>query len=203
MPPGPARSLTVDGIAAAAVELADAGGLDAVTMRSVARAVGSSAPGLYRYVASREELVGHMVDRVSADLDHPTPSAAWLEDLLVVTERQVALHRAHPWLAAASAVPAPLGPHALDHLEWGLRVLAPVEVPARAKMEAIAMTNGIAALFAASGPVSPSLFRYLAADRHPELAALAAKADPGRESDDLLRRVLTGVVSAVLNPGDQ
>jgi AcrR family transcriptional regulator len=195
VPPGPARSLTVPGIAAAAVELADAGGLDAVTMRSVARAVRSSAPALYRYVASREELVGHMVDLVSAELAHPVPSGDWLEDLLAVTEQQVALHRAHPWLAAASAVPAPLGPHVLDHLEWGLAALAPVEAPTRAKMEAIAMTTGIAALFAASGPVSPEPFRHLDGARHP---ALAAATNPGPPADDLLRRVLTGVLTAVL-----
>ena len=75
--PGPPPSLTVHRIAAAAVELADTEGLAAVTMRSLAAAVGVSAPGLYRYVTSRDELVGHMVDLVSADLRHPPPSGNW------------------------------------------------------------------------------------------------------------------------------
>ena len=59
--------MTLNGIAAAAVAIADRDGLTGVTMRSVAAALGTSAAGLYRYVASREELVGHMVDLVSAD----------------------------------------------------------------------------------------------------------------------------------------
>jgi AcrR family transcriptional regulator len=196
MAPGPARSLTVPGIAAAGVAIADASGLDAVTMRSVATALGGSAAALYRYVSSREELIGHMVDLVGAGVVHPPPSGDWLEDLLGATERQVALHRAHPWLGAAAALPLPLGPHALDHLEWGLGVLAPVEAPARSKMEAIAMITGIATLFAAAGPVSPEVFRHLDAERHPRLVAQLGS--PGAAGEDLLRRVVTGILTAVL-----
>ncbi|MDD7921634.1 TetR/AcrR family transcriptional regulator [Actinomycetospora callitridis] len=200
MSPGPARSLTVHGIAEAGVALADGGGLDAVTMRSVARAVGTTAPALYRYVASREELIGRMVDVVSAALDHPDPSGDWLKDVLAVAEQQVALHRAHPWLAAASALPSPLGPHVLDHVEWVIAVLTPVGAPGRAVMEAVALTNGAAALFAGAGPSpGPELFRDLEPDRQPGLAALLAGAAPGPPSDDLFRRVLTGILTAMLD----
>ena len=70
--PGPAPSLTIPTIAAAAVDLADARGLPAVTMRSLAAALGVSAPGLYRYIDARDELLGHMVDRVCG---HRAPAA--------------------------------------------------------------------------------------------------------------------------------
>lgn len=197
--PGPARSRSVTEIAEAGIGIADRGGLDAVTMRAVATAVGMTAAGLYRYTGSREELLGHMVDRVSAELTHPAPSGDWRADLLAVAEQQVAAHRAHPWLAAASAMPLVMGPHVLDQLEWGLRVLAPVDAPNRAKMEAIALTNGVAALFGAAGPaVGPESFRNLDGARHPALAALLARADPGPPGPDLLRRVLTGVLDALL-----
>jgi hypothetical protein len=94
-----------------------------------------------------------------------------------------------------------LGPHALDHLEWGIRVLAPLGAPGTAVMEAIALVNGVAALFAAGGPpADPALFRSLDADRHPGLAALLAGAVPGPPADDLFRRVLTGVLTGVLGP---
>jgi AcrR family transcriptional regulator len=197
--PGPPRSLTVEGIAAAAVGLADAGGLDGVTMRSVARSLGTTAPALYRYVASREELVGHMVDGVSAALRHPTPSGDWRADLLAVAEQQVALHRTHPWLATASALPVPLGPHVLDHMEWAIRVLEPLDAPPVAVMEAIALTNGVAALFAAGGPpAGPELLGRLDPRRHPCLAGFLAAAPAGRPSDDLFPRVLSGILTAVL-----
>jgi hypothetical protein len=109
-----------------------------------------SAPGLYRYVASREELVGHMVDLVSADVDHPPPSGNWVHDVTVVAEQQRALFRAHPWLAEAVASLRVMGPHVLDHLDWGLAALADVEAPPSRKMEAIALANGIAALFSST-----------------------------------------------------
>src|SRR5690348_4815035 len=106
-------------------------------MRSVAGAVGVSAAGLYRYVTSRDELVGHMVDLVSAELEHPPPSGNWVHDLTVVAEQQRALFRGHPWMAEAVASLRFMGPHVLDHLDWGLTVLADVQAPDSRKMEAI------------------------------------------------------------------
>src|SRR4051812_20444611 len=137
-------------------------------MRALAAAVGVSAPGLYRYVASRDELVGHMVDLVSADLEHPPPSGDWVHDITVVAERQRALFRAHPWLAEAVASLRFMGRHVLDHLDWGLAVLADVDAPNNRKMEAIALANGIAALFSTtSRPVGPDAFAELDSRRHP------------------------------------
>jgi AcrR family transcriptional regulator len=197
--PGPPPSLTVPAIAAAAVDLADAGGLDAVTMRSLAAAVGVSAPGLYRYVASRDELVGHMVDLVSGALEHPAPSGDWVHDITLVAEQQRAQFRAHPWLAEAVASLRFMGRHVLDHLDWGLAVLADVEAPPSRKMEAIALANGVAALFStASPPVGPEAFAQLDPVRHSRLAALLAGAAPGPPPGDLFPRVLEGVLRGVL-----
>jgi AcrR family transcriptional regulator len=197
--PGPPPSLTVHRIAVAAVDLADARGLAAVTMRALAAVVGVSAPGLYRYVASRDELVGHMVDLVSADLEHPPPSGDWVHDITVVAERQRALFRAHPWLPEAVASLRFMGRHVLDHLDWGLAVLADVEAPPSRKMEAIALANGIAALFSTtSRPVGPEAFAELDPGRHPRLAALLAAAPPTPPSADLFPRVLEGVLRGTL-----
>jgi AcrR family transcriptional regulator len=192
-------SLTVFRIAGAAVDLADVRGVDTVTMRSVAAAVGVSAPGLYRYVASREELVGHMVDLVSAGLEHPPPSGDWVHDMTVVAERQRDLFRAHPWLADAVASLRFMGGHVLDHLDWGLEVLADVDAPPSRKMEAIALANGMAALFSrTSAPVGREAFAELDPNRHPRLAALLAAAPPAPPSSDLFPHVLEGVLRGVL-----
>src|ERR1700712_2930367 len=59
---GPKRSLSVQAIGAAAVEIADAHGLAAVSMASVAQRLGTTAMSLYRYVSSRQELEVVMVD---------------------------------------------------------------------------------------------------------------------------------------------
>src|SRR4051794_5415769 len=197
--PGPPPSLTVRAIAAAAVDLADARGLAAVTMRSLAAAVGVSAPGLYRYVASRDELVGHMVDLVSADLEHPPPSGDWVHDITVVAEKQRALFRAHPWMTEAVGSLRFMGRHVLDHLDWGLSVLAGVEAPDSRKMEALALANGIAALFSTTArPVGPEAFAQLDPGRHPRLAALLAAAAPTPPAADLFPRVLEAVLRGAL-----
>jgi AcrR family transcriptional regulator len=168
-------------------------------MRALAAAVGVSAPGLYRYVASRDELVGHMVDLVSADLEHPPPSGDWVRDMTVVAEQQRALFRAHPWLAEAVGSLRFMGRHVLDHLDWGLAVLADVEAPQNRKMEAIALANGIAALFStAARPVGPEAFAQLDRERHPHLAGLLAAAAPTPPPTDLFRHVLEGVLRGVL-----
>jgi AcrR family transcriptional regulator len=168
-------------------------------MRSVAGAVGVSAPGLYRYVASREELVAHMVDLVSADVEHPPPSGDWLRDITVVAEQQRVLFGAHTWLADAVASLRFMGVHVLDHLDWGLAVLADVEASNSRKMEAIALANGVAALFSTTAqPVGPEAFAQLDPGRHPRLAALLTAAAPAPPSDDLFPRVLEGVLRTAL-----
>jgi AcrR family transcriptional regulator len=179
--------------------LADTQGLAAVTMRSLAASVGVSAPGLYRYVTSRDELVGHMVDLVSADLRHPPPSGDWVRDITVVAEQQRALFRAHPWMTEAVGSLPFMGPHVLDHFDWGLAVLADVEAPDSRKMEALALANGIAALFSTSArPVGPEAFARLDPGRHPRLTALLAGAAPGPPRADLFQDVLEGVLRGLL-----
>src|SRR4051812_32747318 len=70
---GPAPSHTRDAIVTAAVVLADADGIGAVSMRAVAAAIGTSAGSLYRYLSSRDDLVDLMADHVLRELvPHPT-----------------------------------------------------------------------------------------------------------------------------------
>src|SRR6201986_168632 len=54
-------------IAQAAVALADEGGLAAVTMRSVAAAIGTGPASLYRYVATRDEILELMIDEAGGE----------------------------------------------------------------------------------------------------------------------------------------
>src|SRR6186997_2079432 len=65
---GPRQGLTVDRIAAAAVELADAEGVQAVTMRRVAQALGVAPMSLYTYVPGKAELLDLMLDTVYAEM---------------------------------------------------------------------------------------------------------------------------------------
>lgn len=200
--PGPAPSHTLEDISAAAVAVADAEGLGGVTMRSVATAVGMSAPGLYRYVASRDELVALMVDRASAEVHHPNPSGDWVGDVTEVAEDQVRVFRAHPWLVGAVGSLSSLGPHVLDHLDWGLDVLRDVDATVQHKLEAIALVNGFAALFSSSSQPGPEAFSHLDPRRHPRLTAALAGVTATGSSDDLFARVVAGLLHSVLEEND-
>lgn len=196
--PGPSRSLSVESITAAAALIADTRGLGAVTMRSVAAVVGVSAAGLYRYIASRDELVGHMVDRLSAEVAHPQPTGDWVADLTEVAEHQVRVFWAHPWMTGAVGSLTHLGPHVLDHLEWGLDVLRDVEVTMTRKLEAIALVNGFAALYAGSSQPGPEAFSQLDRRRQPQLSAALADVTSVEPADDVFTRVVAGLLHSVL-----
>jgi AcrR family transcriptional regulator len=199
--PGPVPSLSLDDIAAAAVDLADEHGLDAVTMRSVGTAVGVSAAGLYRYVTSRDELVGRMVDRLSAEVVHPPPTGDWVADLTLAAEEQLRVFRAHSWMAQAVGSLRHLGPYVLDHLDWGLEVLRPVDATVGRKLEAIALVNGVAALFSTAGqPPGPETFAHLDPARQPHLAEAFAVAPAAGPSEDLFARVVAGLLGSLLGP---
>ncbi len=70
---GPAPEHSRAEIAAAGVALADRRGLAAVTMRSVAAAIGAAPASLYRYVATRDELVELMADQVYGEYRYAEP----------------------------------------------------------------------------------------------------------------------------------
>lgn len=131
-------TLTHEQIAEAAVALADAEGLDAVSMRKLAERLGVATMALYRYVDSKDELLELMTDAVSAT----KPPTADPHDWRAVF-REAALRRretalAHPWLPAAQAqVPATLTPKRNEALERMLAALEPLPLTGDQKMQLI------------------------------------------------------------------
>jgi TetR/AcrR family tetracycline transcriptional repressor len=71
--PGPARSLTRGQIVQAGLQIMRADGLDAVSMRSVSRALGVNPMALYTYVSDKDELLAAMFDEVMRELAPPGP----------------------------------------------------------------------------------------------------------------------------------
>jgi len=61
----------------AALRQADAGGLDALTMRSLAEVLGAAPMALYRHVANRDDLVDGLVDLVFAEIALPPGGSDW------------------------------------------------------------------------------------------------------------------------------
>jgi AcrR family transcriptional regulator len=200
-------------ITAAAVAIADADGLEAVSMRRVAAELGTGAASLYRYVETRDELLDLMSDAVSGEGTPPEPGGDWLADLVAMGEQMRALLRRHPWLAGLAVTRPVLGPSGLAALEHFLTVLAAHPAGIEAKLEAFAMLNGITALFAlheAGGGTALQqrntayLRHALTSGEHPGLAKLisaapaageaAERQDPAGRYGDIIARILTGLL---------
>jgi AcrR family transcriptional regulator len=76
------RPLSADAIVQAAVRIADAEGLAAVSMRKVGAELGVAAMSLYRHVPNKDMLLELMADHVLADLPHPDPDGRWQDQMM-------------------------------------------------------------------------------------------------------------------------
>lgn len=127
--PKPGRKgLTVETIVAAGVELADAEGLDAVSMRRVADRLGVGAMSLYTHVPSKTDLVDLMHDTVLRDLyrDPDEPAAAaggWRGSMTLIAQRNWEVYRRHPWLLDLIGTRPVPGPNSSIKYEAELRPL--------------------------------------------------------------------------------
>lgn len=121
---GPAPSLSRERIAAAAIALADEGGIEAVSMRALAARLGVGATSLYRYVARKEELLDLMVDAAMGDDLGFEPSGEWRADMRAFARGIRAMILRHPWIATHGAGRPSLGPNSVEAAE---RVLASID----------------------------------------------------------------------------
>lgn len=120
---GPRKGLTVDEVVAAAITLADAEGLEAVTVRRLAQELGKAPMTLYTYVPGKAELVALMLDALFERMERTPAEGAWRERLTAIARDNYALYRAHPWAAAASPSRPPLGPGQCAKYEHELQAL--------------------------------------------------------------------------------
>jgi AcrR family transcriptional regulator len=116
--------LTVPRIVRAAVELADADGLEALSMRRLAEHLGFTTMSLYRHVPGRAELVELMRDAVFAELPaREGPEAApgeWRAGLEAWARTHWELHLRHPWLVTTDGSRRLPGPHILADYDHAL-----------------------------------------------------------------------------------
>jgi AcrR family transcriptional regulator len=114
----------VDAIVAAAIRLADAEGLDEVSMRSLARHFGVAPMALYTYVPGKAELIDLMLDAAYASMERSAPGdTTWRAQLEAVAHDNRALYARHPWVASIPTSRPPLGPGLMAKYEYELRAL--------------------------------------------------------------------------------
>ncbi|RKN21070.1 TetR/AcrR family transcriptional regulator [Micromonospora musae] len=122
------RAVTRDELVRVAVRLADADGLDAVSMRAVSHHAGLSTDAVYRWVRNRDDLLAAMAEQVlgterAGDGAGRTPR----ERLERLARAEWSLYRRHPWLLAVLAkTRPPTGPAVLALVDGAVDVLTGV-----------------------------------------------------------------------------
>lgn len=192
------RALSRETIAAAALAVVDAEGLDAMTMRRVAEELGTGAASLYAHVSGKEELVELVIDRVLGEVELPPAEAGtgWQEQAKRGVRAIRAAFGRHRDLARASFARIPLGENALRASEWILSTLRAGGLPDPVAGLAV----DVLALYATAHAYEDSLYagepvseeelgrfvsemrRYFAslpADRFPNVVALAGPLTAG------------------------
>ncbi|HEX6525821.1 MAG TPA: TetR/AcrR family transcriptional regulator [Streptosporangiaceae bacterium] len=184
-------------IAALAVRIADADGLEAVTMRRLAGELGIAVMSLYNYVPAKDHLAQLMSDHLAAEYAYPaTPPSDPRAAIAMLARQSRDIARRHPWLAGLLHRPMPTGPNGLRHLDYFLGLLAGSRLSTAAKLEVIAMISGFAIMYGAmqAAPAgqlaSPAeqaqaLTRAAARGRYPNLAAALATAGQPRGHADI------------------
>jgi AcrR family transcriptional regulator len=173
----------VDRIVAAAIEVADREGLEALSMRRLASSLGTGTTSLYRYVRSKEELLTLMVDAVNAaDLKSP-PRGDWRATFtnLARAHRQQLL--AHPWLVAEIASRPAIGPNTL-----------------RAADEILGIAIGMGVDPTTAGSVVATLLRFVRGAAADELAELDAQRRTGMTQEQW-RQTIAPYVRSVIDSG--
>lgn len=214
--PTPARragGLSRERIVAAAIELADADGLGALSMARLAKRLHCGTMSLYRHVASKDELVVFMLSAAPG----PPPASAeptnWRAALQDWADGLWDVFLRHPWILHAASAGPPADPGQLAWLEAGLHALSGTPLPERDKLAAVMavlyFVRGSAALAIEAAPIDsrsyPELLsRLIDPTRFP---ALAAALDAGVFTDDAddpradfrsgLARLLDGIGVAI------
>jgi AcrR family transcriptional regulator len=194
-----------------ALAMADNEGIEAVTMRRLARELGVEAASLYHHVKGKSQILDGLVDAVAAEIEPPEPSTGWRTAISQRAHNTRAGLRRHPWAVSLMASRTSPGPATLRLLESGIRcfreggfsvrlaahavsavdsyvhgfVLQEVNLPFRDESELAAMTRSIMEAFPASE--FPYLFE-MTVDH-----VLQPGYDYGKEFDSGLKVVLDGV----------
>lgn len=141
----PREALSAERIVQAAVELADAEGLDAVSMARVAERLGAGTMSLYRHVSNKDELLLLMHDSAWQQHQDPNPpdlSRGWRPALEEWCRRQRATFASHPWLERIRFVERAGTPSQLVTLERGLAILDGTALPEADKVALLMLLNG-------------------------------------------------------------
>ena len=126
-------ALSREQIVAQAVQLLDAEGIEALSMRKLGTRLGAGATSLYRHVANKDELIELAVDEIYGEIEVPDSgdAARWRDDVAQCAHSLRATMLRHPWIASVLGETGMsyLGPNSMRMSETLLSVLARAGFP--------------------------------------------------------------------------
>ncbi len=178
----PRERLSVSRIVDEALVQMRENGYESVTMRSLARALGTGPASLYAHVANRDELDALVIARVGEQLDVPDPDPdRWQDQLREVMASMLALFEAHPGVARASLGIIPVSHESLRTMDRLAAILRAGEVPDQVS----AWFLDLMALYVGSYAVERDVWRQR-----------AAGAGPGAEPQDQVHELFRSLPAA-------
>jgi AcrR family transcriptional regulator len=204
---GPRRELNIEGIVEAAVSIADADGLGAVSMSSVATALGFTTMSLYRYVSAKDDLI-LLMQEYGIGLPPLSIGEAtdWRDGLTRWYRAILAQYAIHPWLIDIPIEGEPSTPNNLAWLDAGLAVLDSTPLDPSSRVAAVLMFSGYSRWEAQVGrfatsttkPVVPpdALAELVTPEQFPFLAPAIAAGAFGETANSFefgLMRILDGL----------
>lgn len=150
---GPRRGLSLEQIVDAGIHVANTEGIGGVSMGRVAKELGASAMSLYRYVASKDELLALMIDgafgqvAVEGPIQEPA-EGTWRERLKRWAEIELIAYRRFPWVLRIPITGAPIMPNQLRFMEWGLRALGGTGLKEDEKLSSVLLVTSFTRSFA-------------------------------------------------------
>ncbi|WP_019182078.1 TetR/AcrR family transcriptional regulator [Microbacterium yannicii] len=140
---GPKREMSVERIVEAAVEIADAEGLGAVSMAAVAARLGFTPMSLYRYVTAKDDLVLLMQEEATGlPSEDATSAGGWREQLTALYGEQVQMYLHHPWVLDIPISGSPVTPNSAAWMDAGLRALSETPLTHGERLAVVLMVTG-------------------------------------------------------------
>ncbi len=211
---GSRTRLSRDRVVRSAIALADAGGIEALSMRKLAAVLGVEAMSLYNHVANKEDLLDGMVDLVFGEIGLPPGGVGWKTAMRQRAISALAVLERHPWATSLMESRANPGPATLEHHDAVIRSLREdgfsIALAAHAYSAIDSHIYGFALQQRAMPLDSPDqaaaaaahLLQQLPAERYPHLAELTVEHvlqpgyDYGAEFEYGLALILDGLERA-------
>jgi len=139
---GPRAGLSADAIVEAAIRVADAGGLEAVSMARVAAELGVTTMALYRHVASKDELLQLMWNGSAIGVEKLVIEGdTWRDRLRAWALVQWDMLSRHPWVTQMPIAAPPLAPNSLYFVEHGLATMDDTRLPDSDKLSIVGLVT--------------------------------------------------------------